>query len=76
MLEKNHLTWLEKKPNKLHKKVTILERGPSNMIIYRDHIKSDNTSSIYHIIMLGKLFPRYNPFKTTPVYMNPHPFHK
>ena len=32
MLEKNHLTWSEKKPSKLHKKVTILERGPSNMV--------------------------------------------
>ena len=27
MLEKNHLTWLEKETNQIHKKVTILERA-------------------------------------------------
>ena len=34
--------------------VTISERGPSNMNIYSHNIKSNNTPSIYHIIMLGK----------------------
>ena len=64
MLEKNHLTWLEKKPNKLHKKVTILERGPSNMIIHTG--KHKTTQYIIHLPhqhIRKNEFPIYHPSK-------------
>ena len=40
MLEKNHLTWLEKETTYYSEIITILERSPSNMVIYKNNIQS------------------------------------
>ena len=55
-----------RKRNTYHSEtVTISERGPSNMVIYRNHTKSI-TSSIFYITMLGKGFPEHG-YSETPI---------
>ena len=58
---------VRKETNQIHKKVTILERGPSNMVTERESIQLF-TPSMYHITLLGKIFSLTQLFQNKNLY--------